>query len=161
MQKKYKLIYDLFEPIVSQKVQKSYSGFGSFIAIQFGMNLISLSCSAKKIFDIRSEWYFWVDMSFWDLKVNGKIATHDDDKREKIDHTVKKLEGKRLLNVEILSDEYDMMLVFENGISLHLIANNRKEDYKQWSLFTPDKMILTAGPLEKLTYKSEDEPSED
>ena len=153
MKKKPQIIYDLFEPIILQKVQKSYSGFGSFIVIQFGMDLISLSSSAKEIFSIRSEWYFWVDMSFWDLKANGKIIAHDEDLREKIDAAVKELEGKKLLDVKLLNDEYDMVLVFESGISLHLIANNTEKDNEQWSLFTPDKMVLTAGPFKKLTYK--------
>lgn len=36
---------------------------------------------------------------------------------------------------------------------LHLIANNDEDDNEQWMLFTPDKKVLTAGPLQEISYE--------
>ncbi len=158
MKKQNQIIYDLFAQVISKKVKNSCSGVGSFIFINFGMDLVAKSPIWKEVFDVRSEWYFWVDMSFWELEIDGKIMAYDEDYKDKIDDVIKKLIGKKLLNVEILSDEYDMVLTFESGIVLHLIADNTEEDNEQWSLFTPDRMVLTAGPFKKLTYKHTTDP---
>lgn len=69
--------------------------------------------------------------------------------------SLKVIENKKLLNVEILSDTYSMKLEFENGITLDLIANNEEEDNEQWMLFTPEKRVLTAGPFQNLTFGKE------
>ena len=162
MKKKYQIIYDLFGQIISKKVQDAHWCYGSVVELNFGMNTVIKSPLIKReTYCVEWEWCFWVYMTFWDLEINGKIVTHDDDQQKKIDCTIKKLEGKKLLNMKVLSDEYDMMLTFENDITLHLIANNTEEDNEQWRLFTPGGRILKAGPFKKLVYKSLDEPDDD
>ncbi len=159
MKKQHQTIYDLFSQIISQKVRDIQWCTGSIIVLDFGMDLISPSCSEKEIFDIRPEWNFWIYIAFWELEIDGKILIDCNKKGNEIKNEIQKLKGKKLLNV--FGNEYDMLLTFEDKTILNIVADNNHSHYEQWSLFTPDRMVLTAGPFKKLTYKHEDEPSED
>jgi len=124
-------------------------GFGKDIPIE-------VTARHEKKITLRAEWYLWIYMCYWEIKVNQEYLICSDDEKDAMREALKRLENKKLLNVEMLSAVYDMKLEFEDAITLHLISNNLEEGNEQWMLFTPDKKVLTAGPFEKLSYENED-----
>ena len=56
----------------------------------------------------------------------------------------------------LMNDKYGLILLFEDSLVLHIFANRAEKEYEQWMLFTPDRMVLCAGPSKKLTYESLD-----
>ncbi len=155
-----KLIYDLFGRIIPQKVSSVELGYGTFILIGFGKNItieIPRSNEVKKIF--RPEWHFWTDMCKWELKMENEILVSSEDDKKRIQKALTKLENKKLMRIELLNDAYDMNLMFENEIILHLISDNSEEDNEQWELFTPEKRVLIAGSLSHLSYNYSSQPA--
>ncbi|NGX31314.1 MAG: hypothetical protein K940chlam8_00680 [Chlamydiae bacterium] len=161
MNKKHQIIYDLFGQIISKKVQDAQWCHGSIIELDFGMNQIIKSPTPKKIYWVEFEWDFWIYIAFWELEINGKIITDCNENGEKIQSGIQKLNGKKLLDVKVFGDEYDLLLTFEDRTILNIIADNNHGSYEQWRLFTPDKTVLTAGPFKKLVYKSLRKSNED
>lgn len=151
-----KLIESIFDNIISLEARNVKLGHGSFITLGFGKDIaFEITVRQKKEINHKPEWDLWVYMCFWELKMNNEIVACSDDERDDIEKALKHIENKKLLKVEVLSDNYDMQFDFEGGISLHLFSN-LKDDYKQWMLFTPDNKVLTAGPYQNLTYELDD-----
>jgi hypothetical protein len=91
-------------------------------------------------------------MSEWELNQEGELLTWNEDDRSEIPQELAKLENKKLLNFQVLDDEYSLELEFEDSLVLTLWANNADEDNKQWMLFTPEEIALTAGPFQQIAY---------
>ncbi len=163
MNKKHQIIYDLFGQIISKRAQNVQWCYGDVIELSFGMNKIYRSpfLKRKEIYYVKWEWWFWKRMAFWELEINGKIITDCNENGEKMQKGIERLNGKKLLDVKVFGDEYDLLLTFEDRAILNIIADNNHGRYEQWSLYTPDRMVLTAGPFKKLTYESLDKPNED
>ena len=151
MTKKSELAVKLFTPLINQKVRTIQKGHGSFLTIGFGADILIHHTEEART---RPEWLLWVYMCFWSIMKATKILADSDDEREIIEEALKEIEGKKLLNVEVLSKTYDMKLAFEDGIVLSLFSNNAEDDNVQWRLFTPDSQVLVAGPNEELSYHS-------
>ena len=160
MNKSIEFVTGLFDRLLKQPVRNVKLGYGSFLTMGFGKDLqTEIIVRKKKEIDIRPEWYLWVYMCSWRLEKNHEILANSDDKRENIEGSLKYLENKKLLKTEVLSDHCDMRLEFEDGIVLFLLSDNSEDDNEQWMLFTPDDMVLVAGPNQKISYHSASESS--
>lgn len=156
MEQAIKRIEQNFNKIISLKVRDVQLGHGSFLTMGFGKDLnVEVVIRKEKKITKRPEWFFWIYMCFWEIKINNEHLIGSDDDRDRIRQTLGHLENKKLLNIGLLSDSYDMELHFEDGVNLCLYANNDEDGNEQWMLFTPDKKVLTAGPFENLTYEDE------
>lgn len=156
MEQAIKRIEQNFKKIISLKVRDVKLGHGSFLTMGFGKDLsVEVFIRNEKKITKRPEWYFWIYMCFWEIKISNEHLIGSDDDRDSIKQALGNLENKKLLSIGLLSDSYDMELHFEDGVNLYLYANNDEDGNEQWMLFTPDKKVLTAGPFENLTYEDE------
>jgi hypothetical protein len=149
------VIKKVFDQLVSRDVTIAELGHGSFITIGFGKN-VEREVIRRGIKETRSrpEWYLWTYMCDWQLKMNDVLLVSSEDERDKIETSLKLLEHKKLIGFEVLSDLYDMKIIFENGIVLLLCSNNSDtaEGDVQWRLYTPGEKVLVAGPLKNNSY---------
>lgn len=158
MEKDLKFAKNIFQKLFNQPARNVQLGHGSFITMGFGKDLkTKVIIHKKREIDIRPEWFFWAYMCFWELeKPNELLATSEDDK-DNMKNALKFLEGKKLINVEILEDSYEIQLEFEGELLLSLYTDDSEDDNVQWMLFTPDEMVLEATANQKLIYTKESE----
>jgi hypothetical protein len=158
MEKPLDFAEKLFQKLFNQPARDVQLGHGSFVTLGFGKDLkTEVIVHKKKEVDIRPEWLFWVYMCFWELEKSNELLATSEDDREKIKKALKALEGKNLINVEILESSYEIQLEFEGELLLSLYTNDSSEDNVQWMLFTPDEMVLEATANQKLLYEKESE----
>ena len=149
------MINKIFEPLISRKVTSAELGYGSFITIGFGKNVeFEITRRGKKEILSMPEWYLWTYMCSWEIEVDGEPLICSDDERSEIEESIKCLESRKLIGVEVLSDFYDMRLTFEGGIVLLLSSDNSDTDDIQWRLYTPDEKVLVAGPMKSISYQN-------
>lgn len=136
-------VVNYLKNLINQKVTRAKPGYGSFFTLDFGKDITVLTKKGSSW--IRGEWSIWVYMAFWEFKKGNAVVLHSESKREEIAQFIKSLEENVLLNFEIISKKFDLVINFKNDIKLSITANSEEEDNKQWFLFTPHGSI-TAGP---------------
>ncbi len=156
MKKDNAFVSELFTKLLNLPIRDVLLGYGSFITMGFGKNLqTEMMVYNKMEIDIRPEWYLWVYMCFWELENPTDLLATNDDTRETMKEALKHLENKKMVGFEILEGTCDIQLEFEDGILLSLYSNDSEADNTQWMLFTPDQMVLQAGPDQSFSYISE------
>lgn len=156
MHEKQNELKKLLKNLTNQKITRASLSSGSFFTLDFGKDLeISVQTNQGTQTFVRGEWEISVYMAFWKFEHHGILFFDCDDKRETIVESLKKIENKKLLNFNILSDQFDTVFRFEDEIDLYLMANNEEDDNEQWMLFTPDGKTLVAGPGSSLTVEEE------
>ena len=149
MSKGTEKITALFTQFVGNKAGNIRLGHGSFITMEFGKTLMI------KNEEPRGEWYFWIQVCAWRLNKNNKpLCASSDSERRFIEETLAKLNNKKLLQVSVLNDNFDLEMLFENNLRLLLFSHTTQE-YEHWMLYTPDSHVFIAGPGNKWSYELE------
>ena len=160
MKQNRKMAYNLLNKIVGLKARNVKQGHGSFISLEFGKDIEYESIiKGKKEIKKRGEWYLWVTMCSWRIDERSFPLAGCEDSRDTIKKALKQLENKKLTNIEILSNAFDMKLEFNNSINFFLfsIYTEKESDVEHWILFTPDRKSLIAGPSTMLKYENSGE----
>lgn len=145
------LAKNLFSEIIGLEARNAQLGYGSFITIDFGENIIIKGKKPSNDFE-RGEWHLWVYMCTWRLEHNGEPIIGAGDEREVLRLKIPLLNGKKLLQVKVLNKSFDTILDFEKGYRL-LLFSFTVEDDEQWMFFTPNKKVFTAGPGTNWVYE--------
>lgn len=150
------LAKNLFSEIIGLEARNAQLGYGSFITIDFGENIIIKGKKASNDFE-RGKWHLWVYMCTWRLEQNGEPIVGAGDEREVLRLKISLLTGKKLLQVKILNKSFDIIFDFENGYRL-LLFSFVVEDDEQWMFFTPNRKVFTAGPGTNWEYEDSSKP---
>ncbi|MGL4348019.1 MAG: hypothetical protein ACRCSV_00970 [Chlamydiales bacterium] len=146
MSKGTDLAQQLFSQIIGMKITRSKLGYGSFITIDWGKDIIeelkTKDGIEKQIF---CEWHLWVYMCTWRLEKNNDPIIGAGDERDVIESKIPLLIGKKLLQAEVLNNSFDVILNFDKGYRL-LLFSFELEDSEQWLFFTSNRKVFTAGP---------------
>jgi len=150
------MIYKFFKQLYGLKIRNIKQGHGSFVEMDFGDKDIFISIKTNKGVEKlkRGEWHLWITMCSWRIDEKSMPLAGCEDSRKTIEKALKKIENKKLINIDVLSNAYDMKLEFENSITFFLfsIYTEKSSEAEQWMLFTPDKKVLLAGPGKILQY---------
>ena len=119
MKEDQKCVYDLFAQVISLRVHGFEIQSSSGLIINFSQD-VNFTPKAEN-----TPWYFWFYTTIWRLESSGQILIKNSDSPEKIQNELEKLRDKKLLEVEVPSDKYDVKLMFEKNLVFHLMA----EDY--------------------------------
>ncbi len=160
MKAKKELIYKHFKQMYGLKAKNVKQGHGSFITMEFGKELeFEITIRGKVERETRGEWYFWIQMCSWRIDENFNPIAGCEDSRETIEKALKKIENKKLANIEILNNAFDMKVEFENSIIINLfsIYTEEEDDGENWMLFTPERKVLAVGPGQQIDYRSSGE----
>lgn len=148
-----KLAEKLFSQIIGIKTTRAKLGYGSFITIDWGKDIITHKETKRKIHTFTfGEWHLWIYMCAWRLEQNNKPIIGANDERELISEHISVLAGKALTDVTINNDSFDTVLQFEDNFQLLLFSFGVKDD-EQWMLYTPQKKTFTAGPGTNWEYE--------
>lgn len=146
----------VFSKVAGLKTRNVKQGHGSFITMEFGKDVEFIrKIKGKLIKNVRGEWYFFVYMCAWRIDEKNNPIAGCEDSREIIERALKKIENKKLINVQILNNAYDLKLKFENSINFLLFSiYTKEEDAEHWMLYAPENKVLSAGPGITLTYEN-------
>lgn len=146
MSKGTDLAKELLSQVVGKRITRSKLGYGSFITIDWGKDIIeefkTKDGIEKQIF---GEWHLWVYMCAWRLEQNGDPIIGSGDERNAIQPKIPLLISKELLQVQVINNSFDLIFDFEKGYRL-LLFSFEIEDSEQWLFFTPNEKVFTAGP---------------
>lgn len=156
MLKGLELAKKLFSEIIGLEARNAQLGHGSFITIDFGKNIIIKGKKPSNDFE-RGEWHLWVYMCTWRLEQNGEPIIGAGDERDTLRLKIPLLTGKKLLQVKIVNNSFDVIFDFEEGYSL-LLFSFAVEDDEQWMFFTSDRKVFTAGPGTNWEYEDSSKP---
>ena len=152
------IVDDLFLQVVHKKVRNVQLGHGSFITMDFGKDVLVEVKTNRGIHTFnRGEWHLWIYMTAWRLDQGDIPIIGAADDRMEIEKKITILENNELLSVSIKNSSFDVLMEFENNLSLLLFSFGVTE-YEQWMLFTPERKVFTAGPGISWTYENSSKP---
>ena len=160
MKSNEEMIDTFFTQIKGLKARNVKQGHGSFITMEFGKELeCEITIRGKVERETRGEWYFWIQMCSWRIDEKLFPIAGCEDSRETIEKALKKIENKKLINIEILNAAYDMKIEFENEIIMNLFSIYTEKDSssENWILFTPEKKALSACLGGQMIYEKSGE----
>lgn len=147
------IVLNLFNQFIGEKARNVKLGYGSFVTIDFGKDLIlKEKVKGKESIYIQGEWHLWIYMTAWRLDQRDMPIIGAADDRETIAKNLDILNGKELKKVSILNASFDVLMEFQNDLNFLLFAFGVKE-YEQWMLFTPERKVFTAGPGINWSYE--------
>jgi hypothetical protein len=147
------LVNELLSKIVNEKARNIKLGHGSFLTVEFGKDyIVELQTNKGLTRSVRGEWSLWVYLCAWRLDQNLDPLVGSADDRELIEPKIQILENKKLLSAKITSNSFDLVLDFEDNITLYLFSF-QVADHEQWLLYTPEKKTFIAGPSNTWTYE--------
>ncbi|NGX31313.1 MAG: hypothetical protein K940chlam8_00679 [Chlamydiae bacterium] len=123
MKEDQRKVYDLFAQVISLRVHNFEIQPDKGLVIDFAQTVKSKSKDEEN-----APWYFWFYTAIWQLESNDQIlATSNDNNRSKMQNATSQLKDKKLLEVEVPSDKYDVKLMFEGNFVLHLKADDYRD----------------------------------
>lgn len=145
----------LFSQVLNQPVKKVVISYKACATLDFGEDVV-VEIKTRKGVDsfTRGEWCFWLYACAWRLDQAEKSIVASGDSPEKIKANLPRLEGKKLLNIQILNAAFDLLLDFEDEFRL-LVFVDTVEDSEPWTFSTKDH-IFAAGPGKAWSYKKYD-----
>ena len=159
MKENEEIIYRFFNKIIGLKAENVMKGYGTFICIDFGKKIKEqFKLWGKWRIDIRGEWHLWT-MGLWKIYKKNSLIACCEDTDEKIEKALEKMDNKKLTNVELLNNAYDLRLEFDNSINLYLFSTSayNGDEASIWILFTPEYKTLSAGSGALLEYEDSGE----
>ena len=145
---------NLFNQFIGEKARNVKLGYGSFVTMDFGKDLIlKEKVKGKESTYNQGEWHLWIYMAAWRLDQGDTPIIGAADNREIIQEGLNILNGNELKKISILNDSFDVLIEFQNDLNLLLFSFGVKE-YEQWMLFTPERKVFTAGPGIDWSYEN-------
>ena len=85
----------------------------------------------------------------WRLETVAVVLAASEDPRAVLASHVRSLQGRSIRGVEVLSPSLELRIDFDDGkrlVVFPVYANPPGDDYDNWTLRTPDRKALVAGP---------------
>ena len=147
----------VFAPIIGVSTTRAELGYGTFITIHWGKNVVEEMTTKRGIRTfVFGEWHLWVYMCVWRIERNHRPIIAAGDQKDLIRSRLRILENKKLQRVTIINDAFDAELEFEESCRL-LLFSFLVDDCEQWLLYTPGKKVFVAGPGKEWSYENSSE----
>lgn len=140
----------IIRPMYGYSAWDAKLGVGSFITMNFGSSIGLIGKSKRP----RGEWYLWIYHCAWQFIEKGQAVVGSEDDQEALKSLIKKLEGKRIIDIEINRETFNTRFIFEDDICLSTFPLTFLENFEHWMIYTPDSKVLTAGPGLQWSYES-------
>ena len=157
-------IQALLAPVVGREAWGVHAGYGARLTVNFGTGTtkIRTTRSGRVWSTTRGEWQLWTAFDVWRLEDETGVLAAYEDPRPVMDPAVERLNGHRLLSVEVSPRTLDTTFTFDGGLILRLfpVYMDPESDYEHWMLFAPSDNLLVLGPgLQWSHTKSNSSPS--
>ncbi|HSH59217.1 MAG TPA: hypothetical protein VK988_06160 [Acidimicrobiales bacterium] len=139
-------IEEAVRPLVGMAPWRAELGYATFLTFEFGRELPPETEGVRS----HGEWHLWVYGCAWRLERGGRFLAGSADDEETMRTAVHELVGRTLSRFNVFAPALDATLLFEGDFVLRLFSKSSDTDH--WMLFTPDRMILVAGPASEWQY---------
>jgi hypothetical protein len=130
-----------FEPLIGQKAQGCWLGYGSVLFLEFG-ELQPLEDLGKHP---SGEWTLWCDEILWRIEQGVHVLGGSEDDRSVMESAVDRINGHVLLSGEISELSGDSLLVFTDDLVLRTFVITTEEDAR-WNFRDGDNDFVLLGP---------------
>jgi len=105
-------------------------------------------------------WRFGSRGTAWELTSPDGLWVSSDDDEDVIRQKIQVLKDTTITGVDVRYPDLDLILTFSSGYQLAVLPTEEDDDEEvaYWELFTPDKMIVEAGPGATWSYSRADIP---
>jgi hypothetical protein len=128
----------IISPLIGQSAWNVQLGWSSFITLEFGAPQTNRG-------NTRGAWHLWVYGAGWRLEEGDRMLAGSLDDDEHLTLAVKRMDGLKLLAVDIDLPMLDTVFTFEQDVVLRLFSEYTSS-MEHWMLFLPDDNVLSLGP---------------
>ena len=157
-------IHELLAPIIGREAWGVHVGYGAQLTIHFGAGRTETRTtrSGKQWSSTHGEWDVWTDSCVWRLEDATSVLAAYEDPRLLMDSAFARLNGRRLLSIDVSPTSADTVFTFDDGILLRLfsIYMDPDGDHAHWMLFAPAHQVLVIGPSTRWSYERSDKRSD-
>jgi len=157
-------IHELLAPIIGREAWGVHVGYGAQLTIHFGAGRTETRTirSGKQWSSTHGEWDVWTDSCVWRLEDATSVLAAYEDPRPLMDSAFARLNGRRLLSIDVSPTSADTVFTFDDGILLRLFSIYMDPDGDQahWMLFAPAHQVLVIGPSTRWSYERSDKRSD-
>jgi len=105
-------------------------------------------------------WMFGSRGTAWELTSANGLWVSSDDEEDVIRQKIQVIKDTTIISVDVRYPDLDLILTFSNDYQLAVLPTEEDDEYEvaYWELFTPDKMLIEAGPGATWSYSRADVP---
>ena len=127
--------------------------YGTFISLDFGED-ISRKLKGKRTIGQFGEWHFRMDICSWRIDKEGVPLVASYDSREKIRANLSVLKSRKVTEIQVLNNAFDLKFQFGDDVVLTVFSINARDE--RWELYTPENKVFFAGPGAAWKYVEEE-----
>lgn len=153
-------IHALLAPVIGREAWGVHLGYGAGLTIHFGADKSETRTtrSGRQWVRTRGEWDIWTVSCVWRLEDATGILAAYEDPRPLQDQALTRLNGRRLLSIDISPTSADTVFTFNDEVVVRLfsIYMDPQGDQEHWMLFGPAHYVLVLGPGTQWASKRSD-----
>lgn len=132
---------NLFAPLIGQKAQGCWLGYGSVLFLEFGQP----RPVGDGLNNPRGEWGLQCDWVEWRIELQDCILAGSEDDRATMESGIKQVDGKTLISGEILQPSGDSVLTFSDDLVVRTFIITTEEDAR-WNFRDQEGEYFRLGP---------------
>jgi hypothetical protein len=131
-----------FAPLIGQKAQGCWLGYGSVLFLEFGEPQRLDERGAHP----SGESTLWCDRIFWRIEQGDRVLAGSEDDRPLMENAIQQINGRILLSGQISQSTGDSMLEFTDHLVLKTFVTTSQEDAR-WHFRHKDADYVALGPM--------------
>lgn len=135
-----------FSPLSELPCWNATAEYGSWIRLQFGtphLNIregnpaSTINGMKRRAVFVAGDFELWIEMGAWEMFENGKRVFHSEQSRNQLRSAAGRLNGQKLLKVELVSQPMTTVFVFDEGTQLKVCSTaDAKPDEPLWHVYS-------------------------
>ncbi len=166
------LIEKIVSPIYELPCWHVRQGRGSFVTFEFGQPHLEIREATdikteyrrvqeslpRRQVTVRGEWHLWIYCCHWEIYHDTRPVARDESSRSKIERVLRRLDGQKIIRIQINPYSADTIFDFEYGERLITRSYEQSEQspYEQWYLFEPTGKVLAVRDDGRFGYHPSD-----
>lgn len=154
------LLGHYFSPLNELPCWNATAEYGSWIRLQFGaphLNIregnpaSTISSMKRRAVFVAGDFELWIEMGAWEMFENGKRVFHSEQPRNQLRRAAGRLNGQKLLKVELVVHPMATVFSFDEGSQLKVCATtDAKPDEPLWHVYSASNFLslLASGTCE-------------
>lgn len=145
-------IHELLAPVIGREAWGAEVGYAGRLTVNFGIARTETTRNGWSY--TLGEWRLWTTWGPWRIETEAEALATSEDPGPVRRPAVERLNGHRLIGVDISPITADTTFTFDDGLMLRIfnIYMDTREDHDHWWFFLPHGNVLTVGPSTRWSY---------